>query len=659
MISKNSKIPIWSALAFVFLLCVTLWYAKSYFRHQNVNYTEVTSENGYWDLTEIDFETTVVYLTGSVSYIEDAILTPLEFEAREDEAVIGQSVDTESGRTAKLIIEMPDDGYYNLFIRGDYARSAYINGEYRGTVGTPATTAEDFKAAFGEIDADTKAYNNIFELIISGGNFVHQNGSSYSNIIIGSPDNVSWFITFQTSVEILVCGMLFVLFIIHLMMALIFGNKRLNLCFSAVCLLFSIRLGLVGNKVLYEFAPDFPWEIAFRAEYITMILSSAFLLIIIYLQFNMTMPKKSVIALSVFFIFGSLYYVFADTFSMSKTVAPLNALQLLTISYIIISIIIYFIKLRRTKQTDITVQVIAFIAVICLFYAVINDILYYSNIFLIGVQYTMIEFSILIFSLFEAIAIFHTTTTMLNDAKIAEQEAKGRVASLALLNKMKTEFLQDISHEMKTPLTVIRTGAEHAKRQLNHSEIKLDKTNATLDMIEDEATRLSNMVGGMVDMANMKTFNNRTKTDFNICIESAVNALKLIAKQSNTTLEYYHNEHLPFVFVDPDSFSLTLSNIITNAIRHTKNGSIKITTMYDSSFIAVYVRDNGVGIKDELLPNVLRRGVSYSNSTGLGLYICKSVIESHGGSLKIESTEGRGTTVSFTIPVYGGQEAGH
>jgi signal transduction histidine kinase len=100
---------------------------------------------------------------------------------------------------------------------------------------------------------------------------------------------------------------------------------------------------------------------------------------------------------------------------------------------------------------------------------------------------------------------------------------------------------------------------------------------------------------------------------------------------------------------------------MSNAAENLQGGKITVTAALNESgsFIIVRVKDNGSGIAPELLPRLFERGVSGRGGTGYGLFICKTIVDAHGGNIEIDSESNGGTTVTFTVPVYGGQEAGH
>jgi signal transduction histidine kinase len=95
-----------------------------------------------------------------------------------------------------------------------------------------------------------------------------------------------------------------------------------------------------------------------------------------------------------------------------------------------------------------------------------------------------------------------------------------------------------------------------------------------------------------------------------------------------------------------------MDNLITNANIHTKSGDITITGCADDTCVTVTVTDSGKGIPLDILPNVFKRGISGSGSTGIGLALCRSMIEAHGGNIFLKSEQGKGTAVTFKLPIY-------
>jgi signal transduction histidine kinase len=112
------------------------------------------------------------------------------------------------------------------------------------------------------------------------------------------------------------------------------------------------------------------------------------------------------------------------------------------------------------------------------------------------------------------------------------------------------------------------------------------------------------------------------------------------------------------VFGNADLLAQAVTNLIQNAGKYTACGTITLSAKTFNRIITVTVSDTGSGIPSELLPRVFERSVSGDSGTGYGLYLCKAIVESHGGRIWIESGRGSGTTVYFSLPVYEGQFGG-
>ena len=226
-------------------------------------------------------------------------------------------------------------------------------------------------------------------------------------------------------------------------------------------------------------------------------------------------------------------------------------------------------------------------------------------------------------------------------------------------NKAKSRFLAMMSHEINTPLTVIATGIDFADERTAAGG-DMDETRSALEVVRNETQRIGRMVGSMIKLASMgDTDETRKRVDFAALLHNSAEVFRLTLKKKNNDLYIDIARGLPDVYVEADKFTQLIANLFSNAARHTRDGGVSLMANYDEAFITVRIRDTGEGIAPELLPRVFERGVSDCGGAGYGLYICKTVVEAHGGIIDIESGQDTGTTVTFTVPVYGGQEAGH
>ena len=226
---------------------------------------------------------------------------------------------------------------------------------------------------------------------------------------------------------------------------------------------------------------------------------------------------------------------------------------------------------------------------------------------------------------------------------------------LAEQNKMKTEFLQDIKHEIQNPLQIISLGTGIVS---NYMEGQADAATAqtALTAVENEALRLGRMINGMVELATVsESPMSREKLDFAALLRKCCDASRLQMKKNHIDLRLEIAPDLPFVYAENEQLERVPVNLLQNALNSTKDGEITVEATADKRYITVRISDTGEGITDELLPLVFERGVSGRGGKGYGLYMCRTIVEAHGGTIKIESEPGGGTAVTFTIPVYGGQ----
>lgn len=228
-------------------------------------------------------------------------------------------------------------------------------------------------------------------------------------------------------------------------------------------------------------------------------------------------------------------------------------------------------------------------------------------------------------------------------------------AELDRINQYKTKFLADISHELKTPLTVISVHTQRAELLMELNRVgDAEKVQESFSMIKDEIMRLSRLVDSTLQLSSMQELGGEKS------VLDIVNVLRVTAETYKTLAEKHGNrlildlpENLPSIFASTDGMIQVLSNLLSNAVSHTQNGEIRISAEVRDEKIQIHVSDDGEGIEPELLPRIFERRVG--NGNGLGLTICKQIARSNDGEIGIESEKGRGTTVTVTLPVY--QEA--
>ena len=258
-----------------------------------------------------------------------------------------------------------------------------------------------------------------------------------------------------------------------------------------------------------------------------------------------------------------------------------------------------------------------------------------------------------------SVALGATMHVQLGLYRAQQQRVDEQNAVLAQINHSKTQFLANASHEMRTPLTVISVNVQTVMGILKRIDVKSDdeEVQELLQDAQSEIMRLSRMVAGMLSLSSVSESAEKTETDLTALIFNTAEMLRLLLKRNGNELEVGAADGLT-VYGNADLLSQVIINLLQNSNAHTKNGKIQIYTGSSGDEITISVKDNGTGISAELLPHIFERGVTDSG-TGVGLFLCKTVIESHGGVIGARSRAGAGTEITFTLPVYQGQYGGN
>jgi signal transduction histidine kinase len=244
-----------------------------------------------------------------------------------------------------------------------------------------------------------------------------------------------------------------------------------------------------------------------------------------------------------------------------------------------------------------------------------------------------------------------------------QQEKLKEYERLKEADRIKTEFINVAAHELRTPIQPI-IGLGEVLRSNN--TLTSEEYNEFLDAIIRNAKRLQQLADDILDVTIIESHSLKIKYerfDFReLVIDIVNNYTHIIAKSNkNVNLEYRLNEgqgntNSLFVCADRVRISQVISNLLTNAIKFTEEGNIVLAAKINDGnrdSIIVSIEDNGTGIDAEILPQLFTKFASKSfQGTGLGLFISKSIIETHGGKMWAENnSEGKGATFYFTMPL--------
>jgi signal transduction histidine kinase len=235
-------------------------------------------------------------------------------------------------------------------------------------------------------------------------------------------------------------------------------------------------------------------------------------------------------------------------------------------------------------------------------------------------------------------------------------------AELLKLDELKTGFISTASHELRTPLTSIRAFSE-----LLADDPCLDQTQREFALaINLESERLTRLANDLLDLSRMQAGAARARlrpVDLHAALGRLLQEQRPLADRQGVALDLFLPRKLPEVVADPDGLWQVLLNLTDNALKFTQVGFVVLSAKEVDGAVSVLVSDTGPGINEADLPHVFEPFYQVQNvlsgkprGAGLGLAICREIVEQHGSELRVESILGEGSRFSFQLPVVDGTQ---
>jgi len=231
------------------------------------------------------------------------------------------------------------------------------------------------------------------------------------------------------------------------------------------------------------------------------------------------------------------------------------------------------------------------------------------------------------------------------------------VTKFHLLDRLKSDMVSTVSHELKTPLTSVQM-AIHLLLEEVVGPLTPKQTELLLAARQD-ADRILTMINDLLDLTRIEQ--GRVKLDLQAelvagLVDEAVTRLRSLAQNAGISLATKVDNDNLAVMVDRDRIEHVFDNLIINAIQHTsRGGTVQVSATADGPFVRFAVRDNGEGISKEQVSRIFEKfyripTTRHSGGAGLGLAIVHEIITAHGGQITVNSEPGKGTTFTFTLP---------
>lgn len=242
-----------------------------------------------------------------------------------------------------------------------------------------------------------------------------------------------------------------------------------------------------------------------------------------------------------------------------------------------------------------------------------------------------------------------------------QSDLADRVSELEEASLAKDQILSTASHELKTPLTSIVGYIDRVLLDLERVGSLNERQQRYLETVQRNSHRLKVLIDDLLDTSRITSGSiELSLAELNIRqeIEDVVRSMQALIEDMQIDVVLNIPYDLPAIQADRLRFSQVIANLLSNASKYSAQGStVTVTVKEETGFVQIDVSDTGIGISEVDQSKLFTKFFRADNSstrqvsgTGLGLFITKHLIEAHGGEIRVESEEGRGTIFSFTLP---------
>ncbi|HHV65536.1 MAG TPA: response regulator [Peptococcaceae bacterium] len=550
--------------------------------------------------------------------------------------------------TFRLKVFLPDsESVKSLRISSiSTAHKLWVNGEMLSAQGEVSTTLEGAIPKYYPQIIELKQSKGELEIIVQVSNFNHRRGGIWQPLTLGNSDQIHAGRERQLITDLFLFGALLIIGIYHLMFFTLRRKDKSPLYFGLFCLLAALRIILVGEILILNYFPNLSQEIVLKIEYFTFYLAMPLFLQFIYSLFPEEVSPKSCHIYNLLALGYSVIVLLTSARFFSRL---LLSFQIITV--IVWSYILYALLLAAWRKRNGALIIIGGTCPVIL--AALNDILFYGekagfpDLYPLGVFIFVVSQS---FMLSRRYAYAYATIEQMKD-------------KLVSMDKLKDEFLANVSHELLTPLNGIIGIAEGLEES---AAGKLsDKHKYDLNLIISCARRLTGLVKDILDFSKLKNKDitlDKKPVDIKQAVNVVLNLCQPLAWDKEIELSNEIPDDLPYVEADENRLLQILYNLVGNALKFTPRGSIVVTAEKKEGFVEISVTDTGIGIPKEQAENIFNsfeqivEAKTKEYGVGLGLTITKQLVELHGGSIKLDSEPGKGSTFSFTLPLAPGKQ---
>ncbi len=667
------------------------------------------SKAGILDLTQVHIRENPVKLAGEWAFYWQELLSPEDIQNRLarggnperwisipnswlGDRLDGQRLSGTGYATFRVVIKLSEqDRSERLALRLPaifHAYKLWVNGELLeevGVVGRDKSRAIPrlaTKLVFFQPEQDS------VELVMQVANFHHKRGGITQYIELGGSDGLTVKTHLNIAAEMFITASLLVIGVYHLLLFALRRKDRAPLFFGLFTLMFGIRSLLVGELLLTQWWPNFPWELQFKIEYL-ILCSSGY---IITMYFHCIFPNyvSRWFHHGTRFVTGALCIVVvaAPAIIYTRMLPMIGVVVVLHMVYLMVGLAQAAVRRREGALIFLLVSVVALVTVI-------NDFLYYNEWSRIG---NTSPLGLLVFTIAQMMLLSSRfTRAAANEERIARelQDANNKLTEMNMnlertvqertqalsaahddLRLSYDQLLQSeegrkkllayITHDLRMPLSSMLGYVEAVQ-----DRVKPERNDQYLKYIRDNTIRINRMIEELSFLSHLET----GQVSYRMEPVHVVHFLRRFYEQYELVvrdagldfrLDYRGEEDQgsdsPVVVMDAQRLEQALFNLVSNAMKFTpRGGVVRIALAVDevnlTRYAIISVQDSGMGIPPEQLEQIFDRNYRYDQpgekgveGSGLGLAICREIVQAHGGTVRAESDGRTGSIFSVSLP---------
>ncbi len=618
---------------------------------------ETTESFSPSEIEQIDLSKDYVLLSPNIAdWYPGALYEPKDFSSFRADLVDGKTeteIDPETKYgTYRMVLNIPANKTYGITgLTADYAQKVYVDGELLSEVGkvshndTQFTPKTDYYSLYFVPQRDTT------EIVIQVAYFNHEYGY-LNDIYLGEQEVIIERNREEFLSNGLILGVLLAFSVFFLGMFLTYTKRISFLWFALACLCAALRYAIYFSKDIMVLLPDLSWYVLHKVEYMAHMGFYFFLVLHVVSVLNLKMETWAK-----YVYFGGLGGVGIWYTIMPSTIYTQNVFVIgIIITILLIGISVYILlKGHENRVFFHKENLIVGISPILMTGAWLVEAATYQGFSLYVQPYVTM---IIVF--FNAIALtmqFSRTQRELILSQIREREIAENAAMLEQINNMKTDFFHKMAHEIKTPLAIMSGYAQLTSNQIARDEVTTETT-LNLKVISAEAKRLAELVSNLMEMpttAISQAVLSKMSVSEYLHYASVV-CRGLLDKKGNSLVIKGNTDQ--YIIGNVEMLVQMMINLTVNSNAHMEKGqfTIEVIEEKEGNNIILQISDTGSGIPKENEEIIFEKGFTTSGTKGLGLPICKEIVELHKGDIVLLSDKKEGTTFKITIPIYKDEE---